>query len=82
VEGVVWACVLAILSVGPRFQCPALVCVCFRETSRTSSRWSMTLAMWPYSRELEVDVALFPLGARKPSVDRRVRGCRLCQWWR
>jgi len=25
-------------------------------------------------RELEVDVALFPLGARKPSVDRRVRG--------
>ena len=25
-------------------------------------------------RELEVDVALFPLGARLPGVDRRVRG--------
>jgi len=55
VEGVVWACVLAILSVGPRFRArrpvgaPALVCVCFQETSRTSSRWPMTLEMWLYS---------------------------------
>jgi len=80
VEGVVWACVLAILSVGPAFQCPA-----------PSRRASLGVCVLPGDiedelavaddtgdvavfRELEVDVALFPLGVRKPSVDRRVRG--------
>jgi hypothetical protein len=66
VEGFVWSCVLAILSVF--FDCwwasaltsrarrpvgtPALVCVCGRETSRTSSRWPMMLARWPCSGSL------------------------------
>jgi hypothetical protein len=31
---------------------PALVCVCVRETSRTSSQWPMTLARWPCSGSL------------------------------
>ena len=31
---------------------PALVCVCIRETSRTSSRKPMTLARWPLSGSL------------------------------
>jgi len=43
---------------------PALVCVCVRETSKTISRWPMTLARWPFFRELEVDVVWFPLVAR------------------
>jgi len=35
-------------------------------------------------RKLEVDVALFPLGARLPGHGRPTRawGCRSCRWWR
>ena len=84
VEGFVWACVLAILSVGPRFQCPAPVW-CAGLGVRVLPRDMISdiedeLAVADDAgevavfRELEVDVALFPLGARMPGVDRRVRG--------
>ena len=49
---------------------PRWVCVCARVTSRTRSGFPMTLARWP----LAGDVALFPVGARLPVVDGRVRG--------
>jgi len=60
VEGVVWACVLAILSVGPRFQCPApsrraglgVRVLPGDIEDELATRWPMTLAMWPYSGSL------------------------------
>jgi hypothetical protein len=87
VEGFVWVCVLAILSVGLRFQCPAPgwcaglgVRVLPRdiEDELTVADDAGEVAIF---RELEVEVALFPLGARMPGADRRVRG-DVGRWWR
>jgi len=80
VEGVGWACVLAILSVGPRFQCPApsrctgLGVRVLPRDIKDELAVADDAGDVAVFRELEVDVALFPLGARKPGVDRRVRG--------
>ena len=85
-DGFVWLCVLAILSVGPHFQGPAPgwcaglgVRVRPRdiEDELVVAEDAGEVAVF---RELEVDVALFPLGARLPGVDRRVRG-DVDRWW-
>jgi hypothetical protein len=80
VEGFVWACVLAILSVGIRFRCPAPG-RCAGLGVRVRPRdIEDELAVADDAgevavvRELEVDVALFPFGDRMPDADRRVRG--------
>ena len=76
----VWLCVLAILSVGPHFHGPAPgwyagLGVRMRprdiedELAVADDAGEVTVF-----RKLEVDVALFPLGASLPGVDRLVRG--------
>ena len=73
-------CVLAILSVGPHLQGPAPGCYAGLGVRMRPRDIEDELAVADDAgevavfRELEVDVAPFPLGARKPSVDRRVRG--------
>jgi len=80
VEGVVWSCVLVILSVGPRFQCPAPGWCAGLGVRMRPRDIEDKLAVADDAgevtvfRKLEVDVALFPLGARLPGVDRLVRG--------
>ena len=75
----VWSGVLAILSVGPHFQGPAPGWCAGRvrvrprdiedELAVADDAGEVAVFL-----ELEVDVAPFPLGARLPGVDRRVRG--------
>ena len=80
VKGFVWLCVLAILSGGLVFQDLTPVWSADLGVRVRPSYINDELAVADDAgevtvfRKLEVDVALFPLGARLPGVDRLVRG--------